>query len=75
MPRKKRKQLSGAAKMKLYGKKPIMLGVLPDQVQKLRTAAALELRPVSQFVAFHALVAAEAILKSNPSTRNNCLEQ
>jgi len=58
----RRKQLSGAKKMKAYGKKAILLGVLPEQHERLKCAAAVELRPVSQFIIFHAMAAAEKAL-------------
>jgi uncharacterized protein (DUF1778 family) len=58
----KRKQLSGGAKMKAAGRKPILLGVTPEQLERLREAAALELRPVSQFVVYHAMRAADLVV-------------
>lgn len=60
--KKKRQQKSGGAKLRDAGKKAILLGVTPDQLEKLRLAASLEMRPVSQFVVFHALKAAEAVI-------------
>ena len=60
--RKKRKQLSGGAKMKAAGKKAILLGLTPEQFDKIKLAASLEMRPVSQFVAFHTLQAAEKVI-------------
>jgi uncharacterized protein (DUF1778 family) len=54
----KKKQLSGSAKMKALGKKPILLWVTPEQMEQLQKAAALQMRPVSQFVAYHTLQAA-----------------
>lgn len=60
--RKQRKQLSGGAKMKLAGKKPVLLGLLPVVLDTIRQAAALEMRPVSQFIAFHATEAALRII-------------
>ena len=65
MSNKKRQQPSGAAKMKKAGKLPVMLGVLPDDLDKIRKAANMELRPVSQFVLFHALRAAEKLLSKS----------
>lgn len=61
--KQKRKQLSGGAKMKAAGKKAILLGVTPEQLEVLRRAAAVELRPVSQFVVYYALKAAEDVTK------------
>jgi uncharacterized protein (DUF1778 family) len=60
--KKRRKQLSGGAKMKASGKKPILLGVTPEQFDKIKLAASLEMRPVSQFVTFYAVKAAEAVI-------------
>lgn len=52
------KRPSGGAKLKAAGRHPILLGVSADQLTMLRKAAAKELRPVTQFVIFHALAAA-----------------
>lgn len=60
--KKKRKQLSGGAKLKAAGRKPILLGVTQEQYDKLKLAASLEMRPVSQFVTFHALQAADKVI-------------
>jgi uncharacterized protein (DUF1778 family) len=60
--KKKRKQMSGGAKLKAAGKKAILLGVTPDQFDRLRLAASLEMRPVTQFVTFHAVQAAERLI-------------
>jgi uncharacterized protein (DUF1778 family) len=65
-PKKKpRRQLSGAAKMRQSGKHPILLGVTPEDLELLRQAAALERRPVAQFVVFHSLAAAAVLLSKN----------
>ena len=60
--KKKRKQLSGGAKMKASGKKAILLGVTPEQFDKIKLAASLEMRPVTQFVTFYTVKAAEAVI-------------
>ncbi len=60
--KKKRKQLSGGAKLKASGRKAIMLGVTPAQFDNLKLAASLEMRPVSQFVTFYAVQAAETVI-------------
>ncbi|MCI0705768.1 MAG: DUF1778 domain-containing protein [Planctomycetia bacterium] len=60
--KKKRKQLSGGAKMKLAGKKAILLGITPEQFDKIKLAASLEMRPVTQFVTFYAVTAADAVI-------------
>jgi hypothetical protein len=64
-PAPPRKQLSGAAKLKQAGKHAILLGVSPYLHGRLKQAAELELRPVSQFILFHALQAAELILAAH----------
>lgn len=70
--RKKRKQLSGGAKMRAAGKKPILLGVTVPQKMILQEAADIEMRPVAQFVTFHAMQAAKRILScaSPPKERH-----
>jgi uncharacterized protein (DUF1778 family) len=60
--KKKRKQLSGGAKMKAAGKKAILLGVTLEQFDQIKLAASLEMRPVTQFVTFHAVKAAEVVI-------------
>lgn len=60
--KKKRKQLSGGAKLKASGRKAILLGVTPEQFDTFKLAASLEMRPVSQFVTFYALQAAEKVI-------------
>lgn len=57
-----KKPPSGHAKMKASGRRAIMLAVSPEQHDLLTRAAAREMRPVSQFVTFHAVQAATAIL-------------
>ena len=57
-----RKQLSGGAKLKASGKKAILLGVTPEQFDKIKLAASLEMRPVSQFVTFYAVKAADIVI-------------
>ncbi len=49
---------SGGAKLKAAGRHPILLGVSAEQLKALRIAAGIELRPVTQFVLFHAMAAA-----------------
>jgi uncharacterized protein (DUF1778 family) len=55
MAEKKVKQKSGGAKLKAAGKKAILLGVTHEQWEQLKHAAMMELRPVTQFVVYHAL--------------------
>jgi uncharacterized protein (DUF1778 family) len=66
--KRKRKHLSGGAKMKAAGRKAIMLGVSPEQYDKLKLAASLEMRPVSQFVTFYALQGAENVIANAKGT-------
>jgi len=58
---KKRKQLSGSAKMKLLGKKPILLWVTLEQYDRIKEAAGRQLRPMTQFILFNAMKAAETV--------------
>jgi uncharacterized protein (DUF1778 family) len=67
--KKKRKQMSGGAKLKAAGKRAILLGVTPDQFDILKLAASLEMRPVTQFVTFHAVQAAEKLISNAKSGR------
>lgn len=60
--KKKRKQKSGGAKLKASGRKAILLGVTPEQFDKIKLAASLEMRPVSQFVTFYAVKAADTVI-------------
>lgn len=55
-----KKALSGGAKMKKAGKRPILLGVTEMQKQILQLAADQESRPLTQYVLFHALEHARA---------------
>ncbi len=64
--KRKGKQLSGAAKMRLSGRKPVMLGLPVDTLETIRKAAAIEMRPVSQFITFHALQAARKVVDAAP---------
>lgn len=64
----RRKQLSGAQKLKAYGKKAIMLGVTAEVWQTLKRAADAEERPLSQFIIFYARRAALARLSSEGNT-------
>jgi uncharacterized protein (DUF1778 family) len=60
--KKKPKPPSGAAKLKASGRKAIMLAVTPEQFDRLKLAASLEMRPVSQFVTFYAVQAADRVI-------------
>jgi uncharacterized protein (DUF1778 family) len=60
---KQSKRPSGGAALKAAGKKPILCGVTPEQLDELRGAADREGRKVAPFVVFHALAAARKILK------------
>jgi len=59
----KTKQASGGARLAAAGKQPILLGVTPEQKEKLKAAATTDGRPLTQFLVFHGLQAAEKILK------------
>lgn len=61
-PPKKRKQMSGGAKLKASGQKAILLGVTVQVLAKLREAASIEQRSVAGFVRYHAAIAAEKLI-------------
>ncbi len=67
MARKKadlpKKQASGGARLKASGKHPVLVGFNDDQFALLREAAKADGRPMTQFLMFHGLAAAEKILK------------
>jgi uncharacterized protein (DUF1778 family) len=56
------KPLSGAAKMRAAGRRGVLLSVTQTQHELLGRAAFVEMRPVSQYVVFHALDAARETL-------------
>lgn len=60
--KRKRKAMSGGAKLKAAGKMPILLGVTPQQMKLFKKAAGLEMRPVTQWVIYHACHAAARLL-------------
>lgn len=57
----KRKQLSGAQKLKAYGRRAIMLAVVPEDYSALKAAADAERRPLSQYVLYYAIQAAKKL--------------
>lgn len=59
----KKKVMSGGAKLKAAGKRAIMLGIKPEVYDLLRSAADVEMRPLSQFIVVSATRAATALLK------------
>jgi uncharacterized protein (DUF1778 family) len=63
MPERNRgKRLSGSEKMKLAGKKAVMLTMSPEDKILLMRAARAQGRSVSGFVCYHALMSARAVL-------------
>jgi len=58
-----KKQASGGARLRAAGKRAVLLGLTPEQHTKIREAAEIDRRPVTQFLTFHGLAAAEKILK------------
>jgi len=62
----KKRALSGGAKLRLAGKKAVLLGMLPTDLALLRNAAEIEMRPVTQFVTYHALEAAKVVTALYP---------
>ncbi len=59
----KKKALSGGARLMGGGLKPIVCGMTPAEHELLRRAAEAEHRPMTQFLLFYGLAAAEKILK------------
>lgn len=62
MAKKKPTQASGGSRLVASGKKPVLLGLTPEDHAKASEAAQLERRPLTQFFIHHGLVAAEKIL-------------
>lgn len=63
------KPQSSSARMKAAGKKPSLLWLDPDTRTALDRAAAIDGRPLTQFLIYHATVAAKKILaKSEKSS-------
>jgi hypothetical protein len=62
------KRISGGAGLKARGLRAMLLGWPQEDREKIEQAAQADGRPMTQFVMFHALRAAESILrKSNKS--------
>jgi len=51
--------------MAASGKRPVLLGVYPDDHAIPAAAAEIEKRPVTQFLLYHGVVAAKKILKES----------
>lgn len=56
---KRARKSSGAVRMQELGKRPIQLWATMEELAAIRTAAAADRRPVSQWVLLQALQAAE----------------
>lgn len=67
MPREKKpaKQASGGARLKASGKSAMLLGWSAEEKKKIEDAAKIERRPMSQFVMYYSLMAAERILEKS----------
>lgn len=66
MPKKSTtKQASGGARLKASGRVPVLLGLLPDQAETIRAAAAADGRPVTQFLVHYGLETAKRILRKS----------
>lgn len=63
------RKLKGDAKLPPSGKRQFLLVVTPEQHERLRLAAECEMRPLSHFVAYHALQAAEKVIASHASSQ------
>lgn len=59
------KQASGGARLIASGKRPVTLGVPPDDHAILAEAAKLDGRPLTQFVLHYALAAAKKKLEKS----------
>ena len=68
VPRKVAPRASGGARMMASGKRPVLLGLSPEQHEKVFAAARKDERPVTQFFVFHGLKAAERILAQSPKS-------
>lgn len=60
---KPKKQRSGGAGLIAAGKKPLLLGLTPEQHELIRQAAELDGRYMTQFVLHNTLIAAKTILE------------
>lgn len=60
---KRKSKKSGGARLIASGKRPILVGPTAEQHAELSKAAAIENRPVAQFVLHHALKAAALVAK------------
>ena len=63
----KRKR-SGGASLVASGRKPILLGLPTDEHDILRRAAAIERRPMTQFLIHYGIAAAKKILEKSAKT-------
>ena len=63
MPKKPRPK-SGGARLIESGRKPMVIGWTPEQHEKISAAATADSRRMTQFVMYHALKAADKILKN-----------
>jgi hypothetical protein len=60
------KQRSGGARLVASGKKPMLLGLTPEQHEEIRLAALSEERPMTQYVIHHVVAFAR---KNNEKNR------
>lgn len=60
--KKTKKPLSGGARLIASGRHPVLLGLQPDQLAKIRSAASADNRPVTQFLIHYGIAAAEKII-------------
>lgn len=61
----KAKRMSGGKRITEAGRRPILAGFEPADHDKIRKAAGLERRTMTQFFIFHTVAAAEKVLKKN----------
>jgi uncharacterized protein (DUF1778 family) len=65
--KKGQRPLSGAARLKASGRRRVWVTVTPEQFDKLKLAAWLEMRPITTFVASHSLKAADSVIAARDS--------
>ena len=64
MAKTKKKQESGGARMARAGRQPMLLGLTAGEREVIEQAAKNERRPMTQFVLYHALMAAKKNLEN-----------
>lgn len=68
VPNMKKRQASGGRRLVASGRRPVTLGILPEDHDLLRQAAEIDRRPLTQFLIYHGLVTARKILEKSGKT-------